>query len=55
VPRRWRGLFEGAEEVLASHRGWDPGAFDLARRLARLLDVPLIAHHITRLLMDVNR
>lgn len=41
--------------MLESHRGWDPGAVDLALGLARSLDVPLIAHRVTRLLVDANR
>lgn len=55
VPRRWRRLFEGAEDVLASHRGWDPGALVLARRLARVFGAPLVATTVTRLLVDPNR
>ncbi|HZD05694.1 MAG TPA: N-formylglutamate amidohydrolase [Longimicrobiales bacterium] len=55
VPGPWRPLFEGADEVLASHRGWDPGALALARRMARTLDAPLIAVSVTRLLVDANR
>lgn len=55
VPARWRSLFEGADDVLASHRGWDAGALPLARSLARALDAPLRASTVTRLLVDLNR
>ena len=55
VPTRWRALFEGADAVLESHRGWDAGALDLSRRLAERLNVRLVAHHVTRLLVDANR
>jgi predicted N-formylglutamate amidohydrolase len=41
--------------VLESHRGWDPGALDLSRHLAERLNVRLLAHHTTRLLVDANR
>lgn len=55
VPRRYSRLFAGAEDVLASHRGWDPGAEVLARHLGRVLGtVPMVAR-ITRLLVDLNR
>lgn len=55
VPARWLPLFDGADAVLGSHRGWDPGAAPLAGRLALALGAPLIQHPFTRLLADVNR
>jgi predicted N-formylglutamate amidohydrolase len=55
VPRRYADLFAGCTQVLASHRGWDPGALWLARRLARAFDAPLHATRVTRLLVDTNR
>lgn len=55
VPRRYATLFRGAERVLAGHRGWDPGALWLARRLSRRLSAPLLAATVTRLLIDPNR
>ena len=55
VPGRWRSLFDGADEALASHRGWDAGALPLARTLARRLRAPLLAATVTRLLVDLNR
>jgi predicted N-formylglutamate amidohydrolase len=55
VPAAYRSYFKGAKKVLASHRGWDPGALDLARTLARSLDAPLVATTISRLLIECNR
>jgi predicted N-formylglutamate amidohydrolase len=55
VPGPYRPLFAGAEHVLDSHRGWDPGALGLARRLARRLDAPLFHGTVSRLLVDLNR
>jgi len=55
VPSRWRAYFSGAEELLAGHRGWDPGALELARDLAIALGVPLHIGEVTRLLVDLNR
>lgn len=55
VPARYRRLFDGRERMLSSHRGWDPGALELARLLARRLRAPLISATVTRLLVDLNR
>lgn len=55
VPRRDRALFAHAGRVLASHRGFDPGALDVARRLARAWRAPLVFATTTRLLVDLNR
>lgn len=55
VPARWSDRFQGADDVLASHRGSDLGALSIAKRLARAFDVELLATRTTRLLADVNR
>jgi len=55
VPRAWAPLFRGADDVLASHRGWDPGAADLARLLARRLGRPLLVTTWSRLFVEANR
>ncbi|MCE5272129.1 N-formylglutamate amidohydrolase [bacterium] len=55
VPRSWAALFAGCGELLASHRGWDPGALALARELAAALGAPLFYSTNTRLLVDLNR
>jgi predicted N-formylglutamate amidohydrolase len=55
VPAEYRALFKGAKRALASHRGWDPGALDLARALARALDAPLVATTTSRLVVECNR
>jgi predicted N-formylglutamate amidohydrolase len=44
-----------SEEALARHIGWDIGAADVTRALARLLDAPAILNHVSRLLIDPNR
>jgi len=38
-----------------SHIAWDPGAFDVAKRLSDLLNAPLVAGGISRLVYDCNR
>jgi predicted N-formylglutamate amidohydrolase len=55
VPRPYRDLFRHAGPLLESHRGWDPGSLDLARRIADRLDAPLVSSTVTRLLVDLNR
>lgn len=55
IPRAYAHLFRGAGEVLASHRGWDPGALELARHLARELERPLLAVPWSRLFVEANR
>ncbi len=42
-------------DVLVSHAAWDPGAYGVASKLARLLDAPLVAAAFSRLVYDVNR
>jgi len=55
VPAPYRPLFAGQAELLASHRGHDPGALTLARELAAALDAPLYYATVSRLLIDLNR
>lgn len=55
VPPELRDRFRGAAGALASHRGWDPGALLIARRLSRAMGCPLIATTISRLVVDPNR
>jgi predicted N-formylglutamate amidohydrolase len=55
VPAAYAALFAGQSRLLASHRGWDPGALALARALARAARAPLLASTVTRLLVDLNR
>ncbi len=42
-------------ELLGLHIGWDIGAADVARRLARRLRAPAIINHTSRLIIDPNR
>jgi predicted N-formylglutamate amidohydrolase len=55
IPSAYAHLFRGADEVLASHRGWDPGALPLARLLARRFRRPLLAVTWSRLFVEANR
>jgi len=54
VPPALRNL-DLPDAQLQRHIAWDPGALALARRLARLLDAPLVHATVSRLVLDVNR
>jgi predicted N-formylglutamate amidohydrolase len=55
VPGAYAALFAGHQAVLDSHRGWDPGALELGRNLAKVVGVSLHAATTTRLLVELNR
>lgn len=55
IPSAYQALFQGHETVLASHRGYDPGALLMAKAIAQQLDAPLFASTTSRLLADLNR
>ena len=55
VPPAYAALFAGHEALLPTHRGWDPGALELARQMAQAFGAPLFAATTTRLLIDLNR
>lgn len=44
-----------SDDVKNSHVAWDPGAFEVAVRLATLLDARLVASGVSRLVFDCNR
>ncbi|MGR3632050.1 MAG: N-formylglutamate amidohydrolase [Limimaricola soesokkakensis] len=44
-----------AEADRLSHAAWDPGAFEVARRMADILDATLVAGGVSRLVYDCNR
>lgn len=54
IPRIYRPLFQGSEEVLNSHRGWDPGALELFKKLVPLADFHK-SSSTSRLLIELNR
>jgi predicted N-formylglutamate amidohydrolase len=55
IPPRYRQLFRDHQPLLDSHRGFDPGAFAMARELAAAFSAPLVASTVSRLLVDLNR
>lgn len=55
IPPEYEYLFEAANSVLESHRGFDPGTEELGIRLASALDTEPIICRISRLLIEANR
>jgi predicted N-formylglutamate amidohydrolase len=55
IPESCRSLFQGYEDLLKTHRGYDPGALLMARALARSFAAPLVTSTVSRLLVDLNR
>lgn len=57
VPPAYSHLFRSHQRVLASHRGFDPGALALAERLVEAFPAasPLLATSVSRLLVECNR
>lgn len=57
IPPELRHLFRSpaACRALASHRGHDVGALEMARGLRKLLGAPLLAATVSRLVVDLNR
>jgi predicted N-formylglutamate amidohydrolase len=55
VPEEYQFLFQDANEILQSHRGWDPGAIEIAKSIASKRNVPLFQNRVTRLLIEANR
>lgn len=55
IPVEYEELFRGAARVLASHRGWDPGALPIAQALGRRFETRLWATKWSRLLVEANR
>lgn len=55
VPSEFAHLFVEHGELLPTHRGWDPGAIELAREMAARYAAPLHFDTVTRLVVDLNR
>ena len=55
IPARYAPLFRGHGALLASHRGYDPGALAMARTLARAFGARLMTSTVSRLLVELNR
>lgn len=54
IPDRYGDMGLTAGQRL-SHIAWDPGALEVSRGLSARLDAPLVASHVSRLVIDANR
>lgn len=54
IPERYGDMGLTETERL-SHIAWDPGALEVSRALSARLDAPLVASHVSRLVIDANR
>jgi len=55
ISAAYRSLFSGADDVLKTHRGWDPGALAVAEAMAKRLASRLFSSTTSRLLVELNR
>jgi len=55
IPAAYRDYFRAHEALLDSHRGYDQGALEMARALARAFQAPRVSATVSRLLVDLNR
>lgn len=55
IPEAHREIFRGAEDLVTSTDGWEPGALNLAQGLAMKFSTPLIHGEVTRLLIDLEQ
>ena len=55
VPEQYAHLFNGADDILESHRGWDPGSIKIAHAINDVLLAPIFEFPFTRLLIEPNR
>jgi predicted N-formylglutamate amidohydrolase len=55
IPKGFEYLFEKRSDILKTHRGWDPGALELANEISKKLNAPLFTYPWTRLLIEPNR
>lgn len=55
VPPAYSHIFHNAADVLDSHRGWDPGALEIASCISTALRTPFYKCEETRLLVEPNR
>ena len=54
IPESLEGLGLNAEEKI-SHVAWDIGAYEMAKEISQMLDAPLVASCVSRLVYDCNR
>ena len=55
TPPPFDALFRGRERLLSTHRGYDPGALEMGRDLARAVGAEYVSAMVSRLVVELNR
>lgn len=55
IPSEYEALFGDQKDILESHRGWDPGALEIATVISSFYRVPFYYTTISRLVVEANR
>lgn len=55
IPRKYAARFVGHQELLQTHRGWDPGTLQTATYFHQQQPSQMFASQTSRLLIDLNR
>ncbi|MGD9898127.1 MAG: N-formylglutamate amidohydrolase [Calditrichaceae bacterium] len=55
IPDEYISLFSGYENLLTTHKAYDPGALELSQKFAGTLTVSCYSSTFSRLLVDLNR
>ncbi|MGE0587730.1 MAG: N-formylglutamate amidohydrolase [Cyclobacteriaceae bacterium] len=55
IPEEFRAYFVNHQKELEAHTGWDPGAWEIAKYLAKGFKVKPFSIHTSRLLIEPNR
>ncbi|MGD9418174.1 MAG: hypothetical protein Q7R22_004475 [Verrucomicrobiota bacterium JB025] len=55
IPEAYREIFRGAEDVVQSREGWEPGSLNLGQAFAMKYRTPLVHGDVTRLLIDFEQ
>lgn len=55
IPSAYTAVFEGHKNLLASHRGWDIGALEVAKAVSQAFATELHYAVTSRLLIELNR
>lgn len=55
IPENYKHLFQGHDDVLKTHRGYDIGALELAKQIKCQVETSFFFTEISRLFVEVNR
>lgn len=55
IPHKYRKLFSNYKTLLNTHRGYDPGALEVAIAIVKKIKCPFVFETVSRLLVEQNR